>query len=63
MVIRNLYTVTRDSQECDVIYVNSDEVAWFTPDGIGRIFYDSVEEAREDTGIEVTVYLERDPDD
>ncbi len=41
----------RDWQRTDTIYVTPDGSAFFTPDGEGRIWYDSKEEAMEDTGL------------
>lgn len=46
----------RDYQT-DTIYVYSDDTVFVTPDGIGRVFYDTEEEAEEETGIDNTVYL------
>lgn len=57
MVIRHVARVTRDNQEPDVIYVGEwddpvfkGETIFVTPDGIGRYYYDSIEEARDDVG-------------
>uniref|UniRef100_A0AAU7GZQ5 Uncharacterized protein n=1 Tax=Streptomyces phage Kamino TaxID=3158857 RepID=A0AAU7GZQ5_9CAUD len=40
--------ITRENQEVDVIYVLPDGTAFVTPDGAGRYWYDSEEEAVED---------------
>lgn len=41
--------VTRDNQEPEVIYHDeNDENVFVTPDGIGRYYFDSIEEAREE---------------
>lgn len=61
--VRNLYTVTRETQEPDLIYILTDGATCFvTPDGVGRYWYDSVLEAEEQHGDDVPhVYLEVDP--
>lgn len=41
----------RSWQRNDTIYVTPDGSAFFTPDGEGRIWYDSAEEAKADTGL------------
>lgn len=52
-----------DYWELDVIYESylkeeGDELSWFfSPDGIGRVFYDTLEEAQADTGIEKVNWL------
>lgn len=62
-------SVTRKSQEMGVIYVtpgaanDEPESVFFTPDGLGRIWFDTVEEARQQTGITKVVHLMSEPDD
>lgn len=54
--------VTRDNQQPDVIYVSYIENTIFvTPDGIGRIYYDTIAEAIEEHGLsyERTIFVER----
>lgn len=56
--------ITRDNQEPDVLYVLPDGSAFVTPDGEGRYWYDSEEEAEEDYGfIERTEYIDSVEDD
>ena len=56
--------MTRAQQEVDVIYVLPDETtAFFTPDGEGRIYYDTVAEAIADTGLDEIIHLSKDPED
>ena len=43
--------IDRSTQEPDVIYVHNDSgIAFVTPDGIGRYWFDSEEEAIEEYG-------------
>lgn len=62
-------SVTRKSQKTDVIYVTpgaaegQPESVFFTPDGEGRCWYDTVNEAKEDTGITKVIYLLSNPED
>jgi len=42
----------------DTIYVEGDLI-FFTPDGVGKIFFDSIEEAKSQTGIERVVLILR----
>lgn len=39
----------------DVIYVTPDGDVFWSPDGVGRYFYESITDAREDTGIRSVV--------
>lgn len=55
----SLTVVARPGLEVDTIYVNPDGSAFFTPDGIGCIFFDTEEEAVADTGIADITYLDR----
>lgn len=63
-------TVTRETQEIEVIYVGPevDEDkpggVFVTTDGIGRYWYDSVEEAQEQHGDDLPIcHLDVTPDD
>lgn len=62
-------SVTRKSQKLDVIYVTpgaekgEPESVFFTPDGEGRCWYDTVNEAKEDTGLTKVIYLMSNPED
>lgn len=62
MTTRHAHTVTRESQETDRIYVVGDEesptVVFVTPDAVGRYFFDTVAQAREDQGDLPVVELE-----
>lgn len=40
--------ITRDTMKVDKVYVEPDGSAWFTPDGVGIYFYDTLEGALED---------------
>lgn len=42
----------------DVIYVYNDGTVFVTPDGIGRVFYEDIEDATDDTLIDTIVYLD-----
>jgi hypothetical protein len=54
--------ITRATQETDTIYVTSDEWAFVTPDGEGRYWYESLEEAQEQHGDDLpVVYADVDP--
>jgi hypothetical protein len=56
--------LTRDQQRTGTVYVLPDgETSFFTPDGEGRIYFDSLQEARDETGINVVAYLDETPDD
>ena len=63
MVTRHVQLVTRETQEPDVIYVVEDSWAFVTPDGIGRFFYDSLEEAQEAHGEETPVVYAEEADE
>jgi hypothetical protein len=62
-------SVTRKTQEMGVIYVTpgaengEPESVFFTPDGLGRIWFDTVEEAHRETGIAKVIHLMSEPDD
>lgn len=56
--------LTRDTQKLDTIYRSPDGQYFFTPDGEGRIFFDDLKEAREETGITSRVaLLKKQPED
>lgn len=40
------------------VYKGWDAPVFVTPDGIGRVFYNSIEEAQEETGVEAVTYLD-----
>ena len=44
-VIRSMTTITRDQQEVEVVYVDPSGCAFWTPDGEGRYWFDSLGEA------------------
>lgn len=62
-------SVTRNSQQMGVIYVTpraaNDEPmsVFFTPDGVGRVWFDTVAEALRETGIPKVIYLTSEPAD
>lgn len=62
-------SVTRKSQKTDVIYVTpgaeqgAEGLVFFSPDGKGRVWYDTVNEAKEETGLTKVIYLLEDPED
>lgn len=62
-------SVTRKTQQMGIIYVTpraeNDEPnsVFFTPDGVGRVWFDTVEEAHRETGIPKVIYLISEPDD
>lgn len=39
--------ITRANQLVEVIYVNPDGTAFWSPDGVGRFYFESLEEAQE----------------
>lgn len=56
--------LTRNAQQLDTIYRTPRGLYFFTPDGEGRIWFDSLKEAREDTGIDSrVVVLKSEPED
>jgi hypothetical protein len=65
----NVMSVTRKSQKTDTIYVTpglakgEEESVFFTPDGEGRSYFNTVEEAKDETGITKVVTLMSYPDD
>lgn len=62
-------SVSRKSQQLGIIYVTpraeNDEPnsVFFTPDGVGRVWFDTVAEAQRETGIPKAIYLISEPDD
>lgn len=62
-------SVTRKSQRKNVIYVlpgaaeGKPESVFFTDDGEGRVFFDTVNEAKDETGITKVIHLLEDPED
>lgn len=62
-------SVTRKNQKTGVIYVTpgaaegQSECVFFTPDGEGRLWFDTVNEAKEETGLTKVIYLLDDPED
>lgn len=42
----------------DTIYVEG-SLIFFTPDGVGKVFFDSIEEAKDQTGIDRVVSVPR----
>lgn len=61
--------MSRNSHRVNVVYVLPDaderesEVCFVSPDGRGRVFYDSVEEAKDETGATKVIHLEAAPED
>jgi hypothetical protein len=59
--------VTRSNQKLDTIYVVADdrlsESIFVTPDGEGRFYYDSVEDAQDDMGPNLPVVYADEVDD
>jgi hypothetical protein len=56
--------MTRAEQVPDTIYVTPDGQAFYTPDGVGRTWYDSDEEAMAEHGDDLTVIvLDVEPED
>jgi hypothetical protein len=62
-------SVTRKTQQIGIIYVTpgmasgEPESVFFTPDGVGRIWFDTVDAAKNETGITKVVHLMSEPDD
>lgn len=62
-------SVTRKSQQMGVIYVTPRAAdgermsVFFTPDGVGRVWFDTVTEALRETGISKVAYLISEPAD
>lgn len=56
-------TVSRATQEPDTIYVLPDGLAFVSPDGVGRIHYETVEEAVDEHGELPQVELDEYPAD
>ena len=50
---RDVGVLTRENQEAEVLYLLDDGSAIYCVDGIGRWYYDSEEEAREQVGDDV----------
>lgn len=49
-----------DSWDTDRIYQFEDKGEWYTfvsPDGVGKVFYPCVSDAKEETGIQSVVYI------
>lgn len=55
--------LTRYMQQADTIYVLPSGEAFYTPDGEGRIYYDSPEDAEDETGCTHWVWLSHFPED
>lgn len=55
--------MSRADQKVDVIYVTPEQEVFYTPDGVGRIYLDTVNEAKEETGITKVIYLMEAPDE
>jgi hypothetical protein len=63
-------TVTRETQDLGLIYLVEEQVrrgrgdvCFFTPDGLGRIWFDSLPEAVAESGIDRVVLVLSDPED
>lgn len=62
-------SVTRKTQKTGVIYVTpraaegAPESVFYTPDGEGRVYFDTVNEAQDETGITKVIRLLEDPKD
>lgn len=62
-------TVTRKTQREDVLYVTprysegKDSCVFYTPDGEGRFYFDTIETAMDETGITKVVRLSGEPKD
>lgn len=50
---RGMSVLTRDNQEAEVLYLLDDGTAIYCVDGIGRIYYDTEDEAWDDLGNDV----------
>ena len=55
--------MTRSEQQADYAYILPDGQAFYTPDGEGRIWYDSEEDLLEEHTPDGTVLLDVDPED
>lgn len=55
--------LTRQQQKTNTIYVTPDGSAFFSPDGEGRIWFSSRDEAWDETGISKIVFLRSYPED
>jgi hypothetical protein len=44
-------TITRSTQQVDVIYLVQSGEAFYSPDGEGRVWFDTLEDALAETGI------------
>jgi hypothetical protein len=49
--------ITRKQQGMNRIYIQPDGTCFVSPDGEGRVWFDTVKEAREETGIVKTLQL------
>lgn len=48
---------TYENWSLDFVYVYPDGSVFFSPDGIGRVFYDSIGECSFETGLEAVMHL------
>lgn len=46
----------------DRIYVTPSELVYFTPDGVGRVYFETVNEAKDETGLDKVVFLIFEPE-
>lgn len=53
----------RKTQRLDTIYVTPGQAVFVSPDGEGRVWYDTVNEAKSETGLTKVVYLLESPED
>ena len=51
------------NMKTNVIYVTPSELVYHTPDGVGRVFFDTVNEAKDETGKTKVIYLLTEPED
>lgn len=51
--------VTRTSQQTDILYLLPDGTCFVTPDGEGRLWYDSQDEATEDVDFDRIVHVDK----
>lgn len=62
-------SASSNSYRMNVIYVmpgaaeGKRENVFYTPDGRGRVYFDTVNEAKDETGITKVIYLLEDPED
>jgi hypothetical protein len=55
--------MTRKTQQEGVIYVTPNREVFASPDGEGRVWFDTVNEAKGETGLTKVVYLLEAPED